>query len=206
VKRILSVHSSRLEAENEERRLIDESLPDPLCMNSPKTGTVCESDKTVPFSGGNSPVFPVKQSRFSAQTVPKTGHGYVSDTSEEPSGNRKNKRDTISYDSWPCLPDEQILADWHAMRKRQRANVSQTVANAFGKELVKAGAMGFTVNDCLTMCVMRNWRGFEAEWMRNAKASLGGGFKTKQQISDERSRAAVDEFVGGGRVIEGEIA
>jgi len=59
--------------------------------NSAENGTVKQSQKrnstengTVPFFRGNSTVFPMKESRFSAVTVPKTGHGTV----KEPSLNR----------------------------------------------------------------------------------------------------------------------
>lgn len=52
--------------------------------NSTENGTVKQSQKrnstengTVPFFRDNSPVFPTKESRFSAVTVPKTGHGTV---------------------------------------------------------------------------------------------------------------------------------
>lgn len=52
--------------------------------NSTENGTAKQSQKrnstengTVPFFRDNSPVFPTKESRFSAVTVPKTGHGTV---------------------------------------------------------------------------------------------------------------------------------
>lgn len=44
---------------------------------------------TVPKTEAKSPVFPVKESRFSVETVPKTGHGTVIGTVIEPSGNKK---------------------------------------------------------------------------------------------------------------------
>ncbi len=68
---------------------------------STKNGTVKQSQKrnssengTVPFFPSNSTVFPVKESRFSAQRVPKTGHGTV----KEPSLNRKGTHPTENHD------------------------------------------------------------------------------------------------------------
>lgn len=104
-------------------------------------------------------------------------------TREEGKKGKKGKKDTLSpqagappapknpeldYSCWPAMPDEQTLTDWHAMRKRIKADVSQTVINSFGKELHAATATGFTVDQCLAECVTRNWRGFKSEWMQNA--------------------------------------
>lgn len=62
--------------------------------NNPEIGTVKRSQKrnslkseTVPFFPSNSPNFPAKQSQFSHETVPKSGHGTVM----EPSLNRQGK-------------------------------------------------------------------------------------------------------------------
>lgn len=67
--------------------------------------------------------------------------------------------------SWPSLPSAEVLADWLAMRKRMRADVSPTVIRSFAGQLAIALAAGYSVDDCLTECVVRTWRGFKAEWM-----------------------------------------
>lgn len=74
----------------------------------------------------------------------------------------------FDFSSWPSIPEHQVLSDWIAMRKRQKANVSQTVVNRFGTELKKAAKRGVSVDDCLTECVTRNWRGFEFAWMEKS--------------------------------------
>jgi hypothetical protein len=53
---------------------------------------------TVPKSAAKGPVFPRKGSRFSAERVPKTGHGSVRDPSGEPSGNRIGRTDPPDVD------------------------------------------------------------------------------------------------------------
>jgi len=85
----------------------------------------------------------------------------------------------LDYSSWPGMPDEQILKDWLAARKKAKAAHSQTAINSIGKELHKAVAMGFTVNDCGEEAATRTWRGFKAEWMKNAENRSGN-----QTISD----------------------
>lgn len=83
---------------------------------------------------------------------------------QEPRG--KKKRAALDYSCWPQQPSEQVLADWLAMRKRLKADVSQTVVNSFGRELHLAAQAGFTVDDCLMECVTSNWRGFKAAWIK----------------------------------------
>ncbi len=81
--------------------------------------------------------------------------------------NRKKRANALDYSSWPHMPDQQTLQDWLSMRRRLKANVSQTVVNRFGSELKKAVRSGLTVDDCLSECVARNWKGFKLEWMIN---------------------------------------
>lgn len=93
-KEVVAKFETRNKAEIFEQKLINESLLSPLCMNSPKTGTVqtvpeaelFNSPKTgtveseiVPKTDGNSP-------ENGHLIVPKTGHGTVS----EPEGTVKS--------------------------------------------------------------------------------------------------------------------
>jgi len=81
------------------------------------------------------------------------------------------KNPPLDFSSWPQMPSEQTLADWVAMRKRQKANISQTVINRFSKELHVAVGAGMTVDECLAECVTRNWRGFEYSWTTSGKGA-----------------------------------
>lgn len=56
-----------------------------------------------------------------------------------------------------------VLRDWMAMRKSQKATVTETVVDAIQRE---AGKAGITVHDALQICCERNWRGFKAEWLK----------------------------------------
>ncbi|MEL4241166.1 helix-turn-helix domain-containing protein [Shewanella xiamenensis] len=78
------------------------------------------------------------------------------------------QKNALDFSAWPAMPSEQTLADWLAMRKRQRADVSQTVINRLAPQLHLAVGAGFSVDDCLAECVTRNWRGFNAVWLGNA--------------------------------------
>lgn len=82
--------------------------------------------------------------------------------------NRHRAAQAPDLSAWPALPSDEVLADWLAMRKRMRADVSPTVVNGFAVQLALAMAAGYSVDDCLTECVVRNWRGFKAEWLTAA--------------------------------------
>lgn len=84
------------------------------------------------------------------------------------------KGDDVNYDSWPCLPEPQTLKDWLKARKKAKGAHTQTAIDRIGKELHKAVAMGYTVEDCISLAATKTWRGFEAEWMNNAKGRSAG--------------------------------
>jgi len=103
----------------------------------------------------------------------------------------------LDFSSWPEMPSDQVMQDWVSMRKDKRSKISQTVVDRLAKELHKAAAVGMSVDDCLSECVVRGWQGFKFEWMQNSHGQSGGGkqFKTKQEIIQERNAKAADDFV-----------
>ena len=103
----------------------------------------------------------------------------------------------LDYSCWPQQPAQQTLDDWLAMRKRLKANVSQTVINRFASELKKAVQFGYSVDFCLQECVTRNWRGFEVQWLLNSGVSHAQS-KRFTHPSDNRDKAAraADEAFG----------
>jgi hypothetical protein len=99
----------------------------------------------------------------------------------------------LDYSNWPAMPSDQTMTDWLAMRKRQKANVSQTVINRFTPELRKAATFGYTVDQCLAECVTRNWRGFEAQWLLNSQQQgVKQQFKTAAEKDAERNAYTFD--------------
>lgn len=133
--------------------------------------------------------------------------------SQEPAAPKKSQLD---YSCWPDQPSYQVLADWLAMRKRLKANVSQTVINRFATELVKARTYGYTVDQCLAECVTRNWRGFEVQWLLNSKQQSGGQNAGQPKSAIERhmqqyypgrdnSGSSIRDVGGNASVIRGEV-
>lgn len=83
---------------------------------------------------------------------------------------KRTRKPALDYTNWPQQPDPQVLSDWLAMRKRLKADVSQTVINSFAKELALAAQEGVTVDQCLSECITANWRGFKFGWLKNRDA------------------------------------
>ena len=100
------------------------------------------------------------------------------------------KKPELDYSQWPSMPSDQTMQDWLAMRKRLKASVSQTVINRFAVELKKAKAYGYTVDQCLSECVTRGWRGFEVQWLLNS--SQQGQYKTAAEKAAIRNESTFD--------------
>lgn len=86
---------------------------------------------------------------------------------DKPAKKPKAVKPDLDYSVWPHKPDQQIFLDWVAMRKKKRADLSQTVLNAFGDEFRMAATFGYSVDDCLRTAIASSWTGFKFSWMQN---------------------------------------
>ncbi|GAA0907576.1 hypothetical protein GCM10009552_15710 [Rothia nasimurium] len=71
----------------------------------------------------------------------------------------------FDFSAWPSEPGAQVFTDWIGLRKKKRADVSETVMRTMGAELHRAAAKGYTVDEALGICVLRGWQGLEAKWL-----------------------------------------
>lgn len=109
--------------------------------------------------------------------------------------NTKSRSNKLDYSSWPSMPSEQVMKDWLALRTRLKANVSQTVINRFAKEFIKAAGYGLTVDYCLTECVAKGWRGFEADWLiKNQPTNQHSGVQQMSSAAEQTFRNLEDGF------------
>lgn len=111
----------------------------------------------------------------------------------------------LDFTTWPSEPSPQVLADWLHHRRTCRASVTPTVLANFGRELHRAAAMGFTVDDCLSKCCTRGWRGFEAAWLQRDLSTTtrnsGAIHASPQHGSADRTEQLEQQFYaqrGGG--------
>jgi predicted transcriptional regulator len=119
-------------------------------------------------------------------------------TTPKPLNNTRINKQHAGFDfsGWPELPMQQIVDDWFAMRARVKANVSQTVIDQFGRQMVIAVQAGSTVDHCLSECITSNWRGFKFQWVKNQEQSNGQRDKYSRQPAVDKAQAAADAAFG----------
>jgi len=93
--------------------------------------------------------------------------------------NKSNRKDAppaapaLDLSCWPSVPASNLLAGWLRVRKKKRAEVTDIVIAAMGKQLCLAAEIGWTVDECLTECVLRNWQALKVEWLEPKRAGPG---------------------------------
>ena len=130
----------------------------------------CEARAQAGSKGGKQKKQNIANASKCKQKVAKVADSDSDSDSEKDSESDSKNKNTVShkldYSSWPEMPNDDLFNEWKSLRKRLKANVTQTVINRTGKELAKAVQNGFSVNQCFEQWIYKGWRGFEAEWMR----------------------------------------
>ena len=78
---------------------------------------------------------------------------------------------------------EQVWSDYLAHRKQLKANLTQTALTAISKQAVLAG---WSLEETLSECILRGWRGFKADWVK--------GDKHGHKRNGEKPRSPADRF------------
>ncbi len=87
--------------------------------------------------------------------------------------------------SRPPDVEESVWNDFCQHRKAQRATITQTAIDGIQKEAKKAG---WNLEAALRECVLRGWRGFKAEWVREKSLN-------RQEALEARNRAVGDAWL-----------
>ena len=95
---------------------------------------------------------------------------------------RKDKTSELDFSSWPQKPSEAVLKDWMSARKLAKAPITQTVVNSFGNQLKIALENGVTVDECLTDCITRGWKGFKWDWIAKDYEGRGKVGSSKYEV------------------------
>ena len=132
-------------------------------LSSTENGTGTKNG-TVPFFPANSTEIPIEQSRFSHETVPKTGHG----TRKEQGIEQGRNKEKSACASMPGVPD-QLFSDYMAVRKAKKAGpLTTTAVNGLIREAEKAGK---TLEEAVTICCERGWQSLKADWLIDRSAA-----------------------------------
>ena len=83
--------------------------------------------------------------------------------------------DGLNFDSWPTKPSEPVLTAWLAHRKKKHADNSDLAMTRMGKELHRAVAIGWTVDEAIEEQVFRGWIALKAEWLNEKPQPVRAG-------------------------------
>lgn len=125
---------------------------------------------TVPNFPDKSTVFPYKESRFSVERVPKTGHGTIKETSgnhqetinnliNAPPEKISNRSGLKPEDLIALGVDSQVAKDFLTARKTK---FTPTALTGFQREATKAG---ISLGEAMRISAERGWQSFKAEWI-----------------------------------------
>jgi hypothetical protein len=130
-------------------------------LNSTENGTVKQyrkrdstEDVTVPKTDSNSPVIPYKESRFSLETVPKTGHVHHIDTSIDTKGKPQGKAAAFVLPNWIPVDAWQGYLE---MRKKKNKVPTDRARDLVIKELDKLRAEGHDLEAALDNSTKNGW-------------------------------------------------
>ena len=86
------------------------------------------------------------------------------------------------------LPENVFIQTWrdfHTLRKKKRAPITETTLNGIIKE---AAIANFTLEEALQECCTRGWQSFKAEWINNSK---------KDNNNDDKHRRTLEAAARG---------
>ncbi len=87
--------------------------------------------------------------------------------------------------------DPQVAKDFKALRAKQRAPITKTSLAGIERE---AKAAGLTLDQALTVCCERNWRGFKAIWFdENPNGERNGSHRKLSAVERVRANALEGE-------------
>lgn len=64
--------------------------------------------------------------------------------------------------------EPKVADDWLLVRKNKKATNSETAFKAIVKEIAKSGK---SANECIRIAVVKDWRGFQADWLEEEKGT-----------------------------------
>lgn len=91
--------------------------------------------------------------------------------------------------------EEDLVVDWLSVRKTKKATNTLTSLKSFCNQV---GKTGLPINEVLKLCIEKDWKGFNHEWLNNLKNKNGkqNSSSAEQHISRmQNANNSVDEFL-----------
>ena len=100
--------------------------------------------------------------------------GCLTNNQEPITNNQEIDRDTRDKPARPSKPklvkpegvSDQVFDEWQALKRKLCKGCTQRMVDAIAREAEKAG---MTVEQAMTYQLEKGWKGFEADWVRNAQ-------------------------------------
>lgn len=93
---------------------------------------------------------------------------------------KKEKAPAAQVVGLEAIPQD-LLEEWKGVRAAKRAGkITPTVVKALEREAAKAG---LSVEAAIRKCVERGWQGFEADWLKDAKAKAADEVRTSAGVT-----------------------
>ncbi|MCW6528370.1 hypothetical protein [Yersinia ruckeri] len=153
------------------------------------------------------PCPPTGESLTGGQGIPHFDHTEITTeiTSEitlEKRTRKAVKSSVFDFSSFPMAASSEIWGDYLKHRKAKRAPMTQTVVNMLGKELSKAAAAGWSVDDALSEAMAAGWQGFKFEWLQNRCRPQNHYARhtsmSRQEVLEAHNARVADDFVNDG--------
>ncbi|MGE4670441.1 hypothetical protein [Yersinia enterocolitica] len=146
---------------------------------------------------------PARDSLTGGQGIPHFDHTEITtEITTEKRTRKAAKSSAFDFSSFPMAVSPEIWEDYLKHRKAKRAPITQTVVNMLGKELNKAAAVGWSVDDALSEAMAAGWQGFKFEWLQNRSRTQNqytpnAGMSRQEALEAHNARVA-DDFVNDG--------
>ncbi|HEN3632622.1 TPA: hypothetical protein U5E30_001172 [Yersinia enterocolitica] len=133
-------------------------------------------------------------------------HTEITETTTEITTEKRKRKaaksSAFDFSSFPMAVSPEIWDDYLKHRKAKRAPITQTVVNMLGKELNKAAAVGWSVDDALSEAMAAGWQGLKFEWLQNRSRpqnqyTPNAGMSRQEALEAHNARVA-DDFVNDG--------
>ncbi|EOD4119696.1 hypothetical protein ACJQ6Q_001261 [Yersinia enterocolitica] len=146
---------------------------------------------------------PARDSLTGGQGIPHFDHTEITtEITTEKRTRKAAKNSAIDFSAFPMAVSSEIWDDYLKHRKAKRAPMTQTVVNMLGKELSKAVAAGWSVDDALSEAMAAGWQGLKFEWLQNRSRPqnqcAGNTGMSRQEALEAHNARVADDFVNDG--------
>lgn len=135
---------------------------------------------------------PLKDHEETAEGLQKDTYKNVKNVKNDNNVNNVKEKKEKAFNFRLSLIDlgvnEKIVEDWMKVRRTKHATNTETAFNKIQAQIEKSGK---TANECITLAVEKDWKGFEAEWLKN-NFSIQGKLEGASHVHTTKKETIAD--------------